>query len=179
MRSQCTAKKSSPHSPQLEKARAQQRRPMQPINLFIKKKKLNNRGREGSGWSLLDEVTIELCPPKQEEGSARTGSGATSILGSRNSLCKDLEATLDSVSWTGLCLWASIWVGKERYLGSESLASFASEVALGSSVLDCQDKTESKGPPASGPAPSPFLPGADAPGQGHQSGAVVCRGSEG
>lgn len=81
-----------------------------------------------------------------------------------------------TLSWTGLCLWASVWVGKERYLGSESLAS---EVVLGNAVLDCQDKTESKGPPASGPTPSPSLPGADAPGQGHQSGAVVCRGSEG
>lgn len=49
----------------------------------------------------------------------------------------------------GLCLWALAWGGKERrYLASQNLTSSASEVAF-----DCQDRTESKGPP------SPSLPG--------------------
>ena len=64
MRSPCTATKSSPHSPQLEKARAQQRRPnaaKNKINKFIKKRKAQIQ-MEGTLPNSLDEANITLIP---------------------------------------------------------------------------------------------------------------------
>ena len=63
MRSLHTAAKSSPHSPQLEKAHTQQRRPnaaknknKNKINKFIKKKKKKKTGRDFPGGAVVKNL---------------------------------------------------------------------------------------------------------------------------
>lgn len=60
---------------------------------------------------LWDEVTIEVCPPEQE-GSVSPGSGRSSLLGRKDSLCKNPGAALvnkpDGALSLGPCL------GRER-----------------------------------------------------------------